>query len=59
MKDEEISLSGYALVRKDRQSKEKIRGGGVLIYVKNNIEATDVHFETKEDCESIWLNGKV
>ena len=32
--DQEISLKGYVLFRKDRILGEKIRGGGVLMYVR-------------------------
>lgn len=35
--DSEVNISGYTLFRKDRKSESKTRGGGVALYVRNNI----------------------
>ena len=50
--DAEISVDGYDLFRNDRKSH---RGGGCLIYVKNNLHATlieDLSFDY--DAETLW-----
>ena len=57
--DGEISFSGYSLFRRDRKDLVKERGGGVLMYIKNELnpslipELCDTGFE-----ESIWCNIK-
>lgn len=35
--DDEISIPGYTLARKDRSGSAKLNGGGVLIYIRENI----------------------
>ena len=35
--DDEISFSGYSLFRRDRSDLVKERGGGVLLYIKNEL----------------------
>ena len=37
--DSEMHIEGYTFLRKDRQDKDKKRGGGVAIYVKNDLNA--------------------
>ena len=55
--DEEISIKGYMLFRKDRKDDFKTRGGGVALFVRNdlhpiqNTELTELHFP-----ESIWCS---
>jgi exonuclease III len=54
--DADIALSGYTLVRKDRQCK---KGGGVLIYIKQNLifkERNEII--TDDSLEMIWLEVK-
>ena len=53
--DSEIAISGYSLVRNDRNR----HGGGVAIYISNNI-----HFNVRDDLnvtskEVIWLSIKI
>ena len=33
-----ISISGYDVIRHDRQSKKKLRGGGVALYLKSGLK---------------------
>ena len=57
--DAEISFSGYSLFRRDRKDLVKERGGGVLLYIKNELnpilipELCDSSFE-----ESVWCSIK-
>jgi hypothetical protein len=51
--DAEISLAGYDLFRRDRGNG---RGGGVLLYVKNQIVATNISDKTKGLCETVWVS---
>ena len=50
--DAELGLEGYVMFRKDRMGK---RGGGVLLYIKENIPAYEVQLHEEADCnEAIW-----
>ena len=48
----ELGLEGYVMFRKDRIGK---KGGGVLLYIKENIPAYEVQLSEEADCnEAIW-----
>ena len=50
--DAELGLEGYAMFRKDRMGR---RGGGVILYIKDNIQAYEVQLQKEADCnEAIW-----
>ena len=49
--DAEINFSGYTLFRKDRKNRV---GGGVLLYVRNNIKAVHRTDLENEVCEVVW-----
>ena len=50
--DAELGLEGYVMFRKDRIGK---KGGGVLLYIKENIPAYEVQLSEEADCnEAIW-----
>ena len=50
--DAELGLEGYAMFRKDRMGR---RGGGVLLYIKDNIPAYEAQLQEEADCnEAIW-----
>ena len=50
--DAELGLTGYILFRKDRIRR---RGGGVILYVKESIQAYEIKLERKADCdEAVW-----
>src|SRR5271169_6404308 len=61
--DGELSLEGYTMFRKDRIIGEKLRGGGVLLYVKNYInvllrdDIADVNFPENIFCD-IEIGGE-
>ena len=53
----EISIEGYALYRKDRNSKVKTRGGGVMFYINTKFNVTVVEdFEDSNFPETLWCN---
>jgi ribonuclease P/MRP protein subunit RPP40 len=49
--DAEINFTGYTLFRKDRKNRV---GGGVLLYVRNNIKAVHRTDLENEVCEMLW-----
>ena len=50
--DAELGLTGYVMFRKDRIGR---RGGGVILYVKESIQAYEIKLERGADCdEAIW-----
>ena len=55
--DAEISFSGYSLYRTDRKSHSKIRGGGCLLYIRDNLTASKVVIG--EGTESVWVKLRV
>ena len=58
--DNEISIKGYSIVRKDRQDSSNVCGGGVLIYIRDGIpfirqtDFVDDNFE----CLGIQINRR-
>ena len=55
MSNSEINVAGYTLFRKDRGSVKNLKGGGVLIYVKECLCAFEVEKLNNINCESIWI----
>ena len=54
MSDAELALSGYAMFRKDRQERN---GVGVVMYIKQSIQAYEVQMKREANCEgAIWCN---
>ena len=51
--DTEITIDGYKLYRKDRQSNH--RGGGVLVYLADSISALRREDLEKPELEAIWI----
>ena len=50
--DAELGLTGYVMFRRDRIGR---RGGGVILYVKEYIQAYEIKLERKADYDkSIW-----
>ena len=49
----ELGISGYVLFRKDRSSTVERRGGGVLLYVKEDLYPVEFHTST-EYPEHVW-----
>ena len=50
--DAELGLTGYVMFRKDRIGR---RGRGVILYVKESIQAYEIKLEREADCdEAVW-----
>ena len=50
--DAELGLTGYVMFRRDRIGR---RGGGVILYVKESIQAYGIKLEREADCdEAVW-----
>ena len=50
--DAELGLTGYVMFRKDRIGR---RGGGVILYVKESIQAYEIKLEREADYdEAVW-----
>ena len=57
--DGEISFNGYSLFRCDRNDPVKTRGGGVLLYIRNELNPSQVYDLCDSGFqESIWCNVK-
>ena len=52
--DAELALTGYVMFRKDRRER---RGGGVIFYIKESIQAYEITLKSEADSvEAIWCN---
>ena len=52
--DAELALTGYVIFRKDRRDR---MGGGVILYIKESIQAYEITLNSEADCEeAIWCN---
>jgi exonuclease III len=55
--DDEVSINGYTLFRKDRRDEVKCRGGGVAMYIKNELNPTfNSDLGNDSFSESIWCS---
>ncbi len=56
--DAEVDITGFRLFRKDRERNSgagKCRGGGVLLYIREDIIAVDISSEEDQKNESVWV----
>ena len=52
--DAELGITGYVMFRKDRIGR---RGGGVILYINESIQAYEIKLEKEAECEEIvWCN---
>ena len=49
--DNEISIDGYSIVKKNRNR----HGGGVLLYVKDGIDYSEITELASEQVDSVWI----
>ena len=54
--DHQISIEGYTIIRRDRIFKE---GGGLIVYMKNDIECIRRNDLEHDIAEAIWLEIKL
>ena len=49
-----LGMTGYVMFRKDRLGR---RGGGVILYIKESIQAYEIRLEKEAECEeAVWCN---
>ena len=52
--DAELGMTRYVVFRKDRLGR---RGGGVILYIKESIQAYEIKLEKEAECEeAVWCN---
>jgi len=52
--DAELGMTGHVMFRKDRLGR---RGGGVILYIKESIQAYEIKLEIEAECEeAVWCN---
>ena len=52
--DAELGMTGYVMFRKDRLGR---RGGGVILYIKESIQAYEIQLEKEAEYEeAVWCN---
>ena len=52
--DAELGLTGYVMFRRNRIGR---RGGGVILYVRESIQADKIKLEKEANCnEAVWCN---
>ena len=52
--DAELGITGYIMFKKDRIGR---RGGGVIVYIKESIQAYEIKLEKEAECEeAVWFN---
>ena len=55
----EISIEGYTIYRKDRCNVKEGKGGGVILYTRNEMVSYDYEELNKSESESVWCKLKV
>ena len=55
IEDSEIKFEGYSLFRRDRVNLPKERGGGVLLYVNEKLNAVRELDDVNYPCETVWV----
>jgi len=53
--DCEVTIPGYSVVRKDRTGSAKLNGGGVLLYIRDNIPFTLKNELAANNEELLWI----
>jgi len=53
--DCELNIDGYVLYRKDRQSEERCKGGGVAVFVKTTLKSKPlIKLNDSKFQDSVW-----
>lgn len=53
--DSEINIENYHLVRKDRKNDLKSKGGGIIMYIKNEIPFVNATTDYCSNVDHLWL----
>ena len=56
LKDHEIAIQGYQILRRDRLGRT---GGGVVIYYKDSLDCISIEKYDNPDIEATWLEVKI
>ena len=58
--DAGININGYSIFRRDRDfdKRDRRRGGGVLLYVRNDLKAVEMN-SSEHECESLFVCIKI
>lgn len=51
----EINIPGYKIYRKDRNGEHKERGGGLILYVKENLKTKLIEDSDDKQTEALWI----
>lgn len=54
--DDEINISGYTVLRRDRQGR---RGGGCALYIADGFRFKSRKDLEEQDFEAVWIEGKI
>ena len=55
--DAELALDGFRMFRKDRERDVEQMGGGVLLYIRNNIVVSELNEYRDRKCEAVWVRA--
>ena len=55
--DAELALDGFRMFRKDRERDVEQMGGGVLLYIRNNIVVSELNEYRDGKCEAVWVRA--
>ena len=53
--DTEINIKEYSSIRIDRNSREKEKGGGIIVYIRNTISFVDNTEDYCENIDYVWV----
>ena len=54
----EISMEGYTIYSKDRCNVKEGQGGGVTLYIRNEMVSYDYEELNKSESESVWCQSQ-
>jgi hypothetical protein len=55
IQDSEIMIDGYSFIRIDRRNDQKVKGGGVLVYIKDELSFINITEKYCPNIDHIWV----
>ena len=55
--DAELALDGFRMFMKDRERDIEQMGGGILLYIRNNIVVSELTEYRDRRCEAVWVRA--
>ena len=55
IEDAELHMNGFTMFRKDRNNADKMRGGGVILYCKEELGAVREFEDRENKSETVWV----